>query len=100
MSDRPPFVSGLSGGDLRGPRVIDPVGVALLKALRDWSKVKADDARPRARRRFDGVESFAPDCDAIADVEAGDALVRLLDGLMADPLMAQRAAQLVRGRRP
>lgn len=99
MSDRLPFASGLPGADLRGPRVIDPVGLSLLQALRTWAQAKADDARPRARTRFDGVERTPADVDAIAEVEAGDALVRLLDGLTSDALMAQRAAQLVRGRR-
>jgi len=99
MIERLPYVSGLPGPDLRGPRMVAPASVAFLKSLREWAQTKADEARPRAQHRFDGIERTPADVDAIADVEACDSLVRLLDGVMGDPILAQRAAQLVRGRK-
>lgn len=55
-----------TGDDIVGPHI--PLerweADALLQALRQWAQAQADDARPRARARFDGVERTPADLAA------------------------------------
>lgn len=90
---RAPFVSGLRGEDTE---LVVQVGLAKLRAASAWAAKQADDARPHATPRFDGCERIPADPDAAATVEAGDTIRRLIEGLLAEHGMAQRAARMVR----
>lgn len=96
--ERPPFVSGLAGRDVPAPQVVDTAGLAVLQSIKLWAQATAADDRPRTHARFDGTERYEAAPDAIATVEACDAIVRLVDGLLGDALLARRAALLVRER--
>lgn len=96
MNPRDPFVSGLPG-DARGPRVAAPVDILALASLRAWAIGFAEERRPATVCRFDGSERIEALPEAVADVEACERIVRLVDWILADAALLARAAGVVRG---
>lgn len=100
MSSRPPFVSGLPGGDLLG-EVAPAAGLEVLGTLRTRARRRADELAPLCARRFDGSENIPADAEAIAEKAECDALVALVDAILADCVLKLRVcAFLARRARP
>lgn len=95
-----PFVSGLPGeraADM-APNKNAPAGMVLLAHIRALAADEAEQLLPRTVTRFDGVERVPPDPEALARKDVYDAIVRLCDGLRAEPHLQLAIAAMLAGR--